>query len=113
MTLIAALSAIKGKLVFGDPLQIAAVRLIEAVEGCAAAIEACPHDAQPCERCKGSGSVSCECIECGDTHERDCPDCDGDETGGPCAECTKPYPSAIISAAVEWREREKRKAQAA
>ena len=109
MTLVQALTAIKGKLVFGDPLQIAAVRLLEAVEACAAAIKACPHDCKPCERCKGTGYIECECIDCGNTHEADCPECDGD-TFEQCSECAKPYPSEIVTAAIEWAERQRRRA---
>ncbi len=34
-----------------------------------------------CERCKGKGTLTCHCIDCGDEHERECPVCDGNGAG--------------------------------
>ena len=32
---------------------------------------------QDCYECSATGRVQCTCRECGDDHERDCPECDG------------------------------------
>jgi hypothetical protein len=45
-----------------------------------------------CSRCEGNGTVDCYCSDCGDDHEKECPQCDGDgetvaEAGGETQAC--------------------------
>lgn len=72
MTYVIALHRVrKGPLVFGNEQQIRAVNFLEK-------LALMKEDGiGQCPRCGGAGFVECECDECGDVHERECEDCDG------------------------------------
>lgn len=82
-------ATLAGPLVFGDPEQIAAVRLLSAADEARALAEElgdvdpgecteCAGEGElECEECEGAGELSCTCDECHDTHYRECRGCDG------------------------------------
>ena len=98
-----ALKALAPPLKFGDETQIKALEILAAVEECVDAIWACEHESRgirkggKCKTCSGSGS--CTCDECGNTHT--CKACDGSRKGNVLCDCLSGFRSDILRAALE------------
>jgi hypothetical protein len=100
-TMADAMRVLSGRLVFGDPQQICAVRFLAAVEECKDSIRAHhpegPVPNEECPYCDGCGEHTCDC---GDEHE--CRDCEGSGyTEGHACSCTEDFADHVVRAAVE------------
>lgn len=114
-TVTEARKALSGILLFGDDLQIRAVRFLQAVEEVKESIETCDesHDiTSACHVCDGRGEH--ECGDCNDLH--DCGECDGQgfmNSNTPIGcKCTEKFSHLVIGealrdarhAANQWRK---------
>lgn len=91
---------------FGDAAQIAARDILAAVQECAEAIHACPHDpvgvvgGGKCRTCRGSGN--CTCDDCGHVHT--CVACQGSRRGNVLCECISEFRADVLLAALAQDE---------
>jgi hypothetical protein len=84
---------LSARLVFGNPDQIEAVRVLEAVAEAVAALKACTCVPEVCGRCGGDGDVW------GPEGPRECGACNGAGVTGSC-ECVERWPRSVVVEAV-------------
>lgn len=91
------------RLVFGNPLQLEAVRLLGAVEECKAAIAQCVAAGHPqkrdCENCAGTSLCLGRCAYCDAQCCATCSECHGAGEIDGCPECLAAFSEMVQNAA--------------
>lgn len=79
------------------PIDVAALRrLVDAIPFNALCPVCSDGPLPPCSECDGSGYTECECMSCGDTHERRCEECGGRRGRCPRCQSTAVHPTVAI-----------------